>query len=287
MLISAPPGSGKENLALSIPYGTGRVATGEEPFILSLASGSKEESEKHLFGEEWPMEIAGLIYKAAGSVLFLDEAHHPENEEASVRPSLLRTFETGEYIPCGGKRPKKVNDVLFILATSRPLKSKSKIQGLADIRPIDFWTRMTHVVIVKHPFENIWAELPAVIQNFFVFFWWERLEKYYKIDPETEIDQENNKDSSLVRSDQMHKLKEEGKLINLAEVFYRRLHFILSQERVQPHELSIRGFRNIVTRIFSICAAQVAQGGAGCEIGQEKIDETIYEILDIAKLDPV
>lgn len=287
VLISAPPGSGKEQFAGSIPYGTGRINETSDMISISLASGIQGDLERLLYGtqDEHGNRRDGLIEKAKNSVLFLDEVHHPD-KRAGIRASLLRPLESEEYIPCGDTEPKKVENVLFVLATSKPLKSIEKVRGLADIPPRDFWTRMTHVIKIKHPFEGIYgSSLTDIINGFFRFFWWDRLEKFFKIDPETEIDQVANNLSYGLRLSQMQKLKDEN-LKELADRFCERLFFILSTERVQPHELSIRGFRNIVTRLFSICVAKVTEGDKWePEELEREMDPVIYEILEIAKLD--
>jgi hypothetical protein len=288
VLISAPPGSGKEQFSNSIPYGTGRVMPDEDTLTLSLSTGERKDLEKQLYGTK-KTEL-GLIAKAKDKVLFLDEVHHPE-KEAGIRASLLRPLESDEYTPLESDEPEEVENVLFVLATSKPLKGEKREKGLADIPPPDFWTRMTHVIKIKHPFEGIWDNsLPNIIDKYFKFFWWARLEKYFKIDPETEENQnKESKDKDLaltIRLDQMRQLKDNDKLDDLVKVFHEKLFFVLREERIQPHELSIRGFKNIVTRLFSISVSRVTQGFEFDPQDTEKhMASVIYEIIEIAKLD--
>ena len=299
VLISAPPGSGKELFSNSIPYGTGRVKPDEKVNTLSLGSGEKEYLEKLLYGEGENPE--GLIKNSKYGVLFLDEVHHPETEDG-IRASLLRPLESDDFIPVKSDKPEKVEDVLFVLATSKPLKGRNKGEkGLADIPPPDFWTRMTHVVTIKHPFEGIWGnDINDIIESYFKFFWWERVEKYFEIDPETQIDQKkvkykfvksNNTLEYHQRLHQMNILLEDNDkdefLPKLASDFREKFLYILSEKRIQPHEVSVRGFRNIVTRLFSICSSNITQG---IELEPDNLkremDPIIHEILEIATLAP-
>lgn len=302
VLISAPPGTGKENFSKSIPYGTGRLGIADDvsKYTISFADFIDRQGElaDKLFGKanRNGKIVDSLIIQSKGKVLFLDEVHHPETIPG-IRASFLRLLDPGYFEPKKAKKPEEVRDVLFVLATSKTLKTTKRGQkGLDKIPPPDFWTRMTHVVTVKHPFEGVWGEVfPDIIDNYFIFFWFDRLEKYFKIDPETE---ENLDPKSTIREfkyihrlNQMKKLKNESKngklkLKMLAEKFRERLTLILREERIQPHELSIRGFKNIVTRLFSISAESVAQGyDFDPEKIEKHIDPVIYEILEIAKLD--
>lgn len=190
VLLSAPPGSGKENYAVSIPYGNGRLTAGSLP-TLAFPSGAKEDLEKQLYGVSLPGGgiSEGMIAKAAGKALFLDEVHNPDRKgEVGIRASLLRTLESDDYTPVGSTTPVKVKDVLFILATSRRLKdTKSGSSGkpLARIDPKDFWTRMTHVIQIDHPLDFDAAEHSVkhaeVLRSFFKLFWWQRVEGLHKI----------------------------------------------------------------------------------------------------------
>lgn len=309
ILISAPPGSGKEQFSQSIAY-----SSGCEVNPLSFAEGEKDQLEKVLFGQVGQSgEIKpGLISKSEDKVLFLDEVHHPE-DDAGIRGSLLRVLESDQFTPVGSDKPIDINNVLFVLATSKPLKGKGKkARGLNEIPPIDFWTRMTHVITIKHPFESVWgSSFPNILDSYFSFFWWDRLEKYFKIDPRTEDNLKKikitsnfgfkekwvgNKDTDLDYKQRLAQMKElrdlpniDGNLKKLAEVFRERFTTILKEERIQPHEISIRGLKNIVTRIFSISTTAVTQGSSFNNTFlnelEKKMDPIIYEILEIATLD--
>lgn len=300
ILISAPPGSGKEQFAKSIVYGTGHLDNKNKDIsAIAFPMGKQEDLEKLLYGFKGAngKVIRGVIANSDPGVVFLDEVHYPE-KEPGIRASLLRPLESKEFIPIGAKETDKVkiNNVLFVLATSKPLKGKRGELGLNKVPPVDFWTRMTHVLQILHPFEGIWGEsIDIIVENYFIFFWWERLEKYFKIDPETKKDLQTKpakKDTlhvdynMLQRRAQMDKLQDMEKLKNLSQLFRKKLYLILKEERIQLHELSIRGFRNIVTRIFSISASEIVQG-EDFDISKLEncIEPIIYEILEIAKLD--
>jgi len=123
VLISAPPGSGKEVFAHSIPYGNNRPT--ENLQTLSLATDDQQGLLRQLYGkerEDGSIE-EGLIAKAAKSMLFLDELHQPKNiGDSTIRASLLRPLESDEFFPVESNRRQKVNDVLFVMATSKTLE---------------------------------------------------------------------------------------------------------------------------------------------------------------------
>ncbi len=93
VLVTGPPGCGKEDMAKSLVYGSGRP--GKDIQTLSLAQGDTSEHERRLFGRRCADggEEQGLIERAKGSALFLDEAHHPIEKEG-IRASLLRDLES-------------------------------------------------------------------------------------------------------------------------------------------------------------------------------------------------
>jgi len=272
VLISAPPGSGKENFANSIPYGNGRRA---DTFrTVSLASGDKTGIETQLYGrrrDDGSIE-EGLISQAAESALFLDEVHQPE-DNPEIRASLLRPIEADEYYPVGSNKAEPVRNVLFILATSRSLQRRGTSKTIRDIKPVDFWTRMTHVIEIDH-FLQI-ADTPEedfppswrsdALRALFKFFWWQRFEQFYGQQPALA-------DVGLWRNASM--ISYTGAEI----LFHRQAIVLLDEDMLKDRadqfadsvisiqgishlpQLSIRGLRSIVTRVFSIAASLVASG---------------------------
>jgi hypothetical protein len=267
VLISSPSGSGKEILASSIPYGNGRKTEGLQ--LLSMATDDQTDLERRLYGyqrADGSIE-GGLIAQASGSAIFLDEIHQPEkNKEGSARGSLLRTLEAGTYFPKGSLRPEKVDKVLFVMATSKA------IEELAEYKPIDFWTRVTHALRIPHPLDFVPRDgdergsMENVVEDFFKFFWWEACERQYDIDP---IGDPNDLPP--------HRVPEYRQLCSMIDVirpntdaaveftplpkqFARQFLQLLKGHELRPPQFSIRGIRNMVTRLFAIAWSEVAQG---------------------------
>lgn len=285
VLISAPPGAGKEVFASSIPYGNGRRT--ENFQSLSMASGEQKSLELQLYGCERPdgSVAEGLLAKAAKSALFLDEVHQTS---AITRASLLRPLEADEYFPVQSNKKQEVNDVLFVMATSKLLEE------LKQFEPPDFWTRMTHAVHVKHPLDftpsNGGPTLVEVIAKFFNCFWWDRTEKHYRTTPTFcgPIQDISAEPGMLLVHWQVHSMSKtmrEGsqKPKCFAETFVEEL----NKNSMSPADFSVRGIRSMVTRLFSIASSNVAQG---CDPWNDEdqfkrdVRAVFAEILKVAKL---
>jgi len=338
VLLSAPPGSGKEVFALSIPYGTGRDPARIQ--TVSLGAANQEELERQLFG--WKRDdgtIAdGFIKRAVGSALFVDEAHRPDDSEG-LRGSLLRPLEAGDYLPLQTSDPQRVGDVLFVFAASLPLHRPAgrsrrrprrglqrdenrRAECLEDIRPQDFWTRMTHVLEIKHPLnlaESRWvrdrrrlrggspvgqageAEVDSeplieletqIIEDLFAFFWWDRAEKYYKVriglqDVSTAVDDGDHasaRSAELLRRRHLRTLLKE--MSARAQQFARLLLECMQEQGCKPHELSVRGIRSIVSRVFSIVVTDITKGQLRGRVAEYDGDVkgAIKDIMGIATL---
>jgi hypothetical protein len=81
----------------------------------------------------------------------------------------------------------------------------------------------------------------------------------------------------------MSKIMEPDKPKVFAETFIEKLNF----ENMRPAEFSVRGIRNMVTRLFSIAAARVSQGQAPWEKDEkfvEDVKNVFAEILKVARL---
>jgi len=134
---------------------------------------------------------------------------------------------------------------------------------------------MTHALAIKHPLDftpkNGGTTLAEVLAKFFNCFWWENIKKRYQMSPafnnppkEVAADQ-----TKLIDYWQVHSMSkilevkfdanggmEPGKPKVFAETFINEL----NTHSMQPADFSVRGIRNMVTRLFSIAAANVSQG---------------------------
>lgn len=323
VLISAPPGSGKEDFTKSIPYGNGRPT--ENFQIISMADCDMGSLQRRLYGYEEIGRVyagkhrkpqrneivveedyeRGLIELAKGSALFLDEIHQPgpSQEQSVVRASLLRTLEAKEYFAVNGTTPRKVDKVLFVMATSIPLGK------LGEYNPPDFWTRMDHVIEIPHPlsfsaFDEKDPTMSDVVSNFFSHFWWTRIEEFYGMKPVFGPPQQEilsvpqktivfwqvhsmtqvmgfkcrNKDEpSLVP---MKKTDQKNFSYRFAEVFNECLsnHPNIQEARY----FSIRGIRNMVSRLFSIAASNVEKGQSPWETKDTKDKDSFTKDVEAA-----
>lgn len=283
VLLSAPPGSGKENLATSIPFGQGRPSDHFTP--ISLASSDPQSLERLLYGrkrEDGSIE-PGLLAQAQAdrSAVFLDEVHQPEDQKTSVRPSLLRPLESNEYFPVGSGRPEAIRDVLFVLATSK------LVRDLERVPPQDFWTRMTHVVPIKHPLDFLdgtdGVTRGQVIQDFFKCFWWDRAKSFYKVEPARRFEQPEDK-ARLLPVQQAQAILHPQNLTKAAESFARALLRALRTRRKQPRHCSIRGIRSMTSRLFSIAANEIANGRDDTWLSTftNHLDDIVKEIMPMA-----
>jgi hypothetical protein len=324
VLLSAPPGSGKDGYALSIPYGNGRVKEGDVPTV-AFSVGTKEDLEKQLFGYREPGGTIrpGLIARAAKKALFLDEVHYPDYEPG-IRASLLRTFESDDFTPVGAIEVEKVDKVLFILATSRKIQGQgSSGKSLSEISPPDFWTRMTHVVEMEHPLDpdrfpdclkSDQAKIREieinVLRNLFKCFWWQRAEAFFELSVHTPRDKLLTPGDAL-KFDHMKSMvvtePEENPLENMAKTFAEKLRDNFPKATNQPSQgteplcnssqmtgcasnlrnLSIRGIRTMVTRLFSNAFTRVLRGEEMYEekTFDEQLDAVFKEILPISQLE--
>lgn len=292
VLISSPPGSGKEVFANSIPVGNGRPA--DKIISLSMASDDQKGLERQLYGFAHPDGSIqdGLIAKASDAALFLDEVHQPEKEKTSAaRASLLRTLEAGTYFPQESVTERSVKNVLWVMATS-----KTPVE-LKDFKPIDFWTRMTHSQVIPHPLhfhENLKEGHThlQVVADFFRLFWWNLCDTQYQIDPTSNFNdlkinfipaywQQRAMLAVIVAKDGNR--VDQGKDWVFASLF---MSFLKGKEK-EPHLFSIRGIRNVVSRLFAIAWSNVAQGRdpwEKLEFFKKNVKSILDEIYPVAIL---
>lgn len=264
VLISAPPGSGKEQYAKCIPSGNGRKM--ENLQTLSLADSNHIETQRRIFGyiRSDGSACEGLLAAAKDGAIFLDEVHQPGKsaENAATRAALLRPLESREYFPHGCNEIHKVENVLFVMATSKILVD------LEDYEPQDFWTRVTHTVQIRHPFDLASVTdnseksklMERVAAKFFAFFWWGRVSQHCLVSISS------FKSNAKLKTDSvgMFSHRQAQVLLNLirngtAETFGRLFIEHCNKNNILPHQFSIRGVRSLVTRLFSIAAFAMAK----------------------------
>ena len=152
VLLAGPSGSGKELAAQAL------ARMGDRELLAHNAArfSSQEEATTTLFGVTKGAFTAvddrpGLIERANGGALFLDEAHVlPER----VQKSLLRVVEDGKVARFGQTQEKEV-DVRFVLATNEPAPT----YGLAH----DLLNRLM-VVNVPALSERV-ADIPGIFDH--------------------------------------------------------------------------------------------------------------------------
>ncbi len=143
VLVSGPPGSGKEKLSQNVHYGRGRPG---EIKSLSLGGIRQVELERLLYGgkSERGDLIPGYLETAERGSLFIDEVDKA-SEDNGMRAGLLRTMEAGEFLVPETTSIRSWDDVLWIFGAGMTLPE------LRTLRPPDFWTRMTNILEVWHP----------------------------------------------------------------------------------------------------------------------------------------
>ncbi|MBI2555945.1 MAG: hypothetical protein HYW13_00715 [Planctomycetes bacterium] len=116
----------------------------------------------------------GAIFKALRGTLIIDELDKANNK---VRAMLLRFLESDDVAIPG------TSIVLKIPEEMRPLYvfagSKTKKEFL-QLGPIDFWSRITHIVEMQHPLElGEIADRLRVTEDYVRSFWFERVEAFF------------------------------------------------------------------------------------------------------------
>ena len=162
VMVSGPPGSGKEVVARNL-HNLSRRSGG--PFIVvSAATIEPDRMELELFGEEarhdgtsGPRKI-GLLERAHGGTLFLDEV---SDMPVQTQNKILRVLLDQTFQRIGGSRPVSV-DVRVISSNSRDLP---KLVADGMFRG-DLFHRLNVVPINVPPLRRVREDIPALIEFF-------------------------------------------------------------------------------------------------------------------------
>lgn len=166
VLLTGETGTGKEVFAQAIHRESSRK---NNPFLaVNCATFGKELLESELFGHEKGAftgaikRKVGLLDEADGGTLFLDELGEMD---VLLQAKLLRVIETGEFMPVGDTKLKKV-DVRIIAATNRDLQQE--IHG-GNFRE-DLYYRIAVFTINLPPLRDRKSDISKLAQSFMELF---------------------------------------------------------------------------------------------------------------------
>lgn len=157
VLISGPPGSGKEVVARLIHKQSKRSRGAF--VVINAASISSERMENELFGVEKEGDIkkTGVFEQAHGGTLFIDEvADMPQNTQAKI----LRILTDQTFERVGGNKKVLVN-VRVISATSRDLREQISNNFFRE----DLFHRLSVVPVHVPPLIHRREDIPALIHQ--------------------------------------------------------------------------------------------------------------------------
>lgn len=162
VLLSGESGTGKELFARAIHAHSSRAARQLVAVDCSTFSSSLLESE--LFGHRKgaftgaDRDKPGIFEVADGGTLFLDEV---ANLNMDIQAKLLRTMETREFKPVGGRQLKKT-DIRIIAATNRDLQRMAE-EG--DFRE-DLFYRLNVFPIFIPPLRERRSDITRLLYHF-------------------------------------------------------------------------------------------------------------------------
>ncbi len=159
VLISGPPGSGKEVIARLIHAKSGRAA---QPFlVVSAATVSPESMEEELFGVEGkdgaPKKV-GLLERAHGGTLMFDEIGDMPME---TQGKILRVLVDQRFKRVGGDAPVAV-DVRIVTTTSRDLLADAAQGRFRE----DLFHRLNVVPVQAPSLSERRDDIPALVVYF-------------------------------------------------------------------------------------------------------------------------
>jgi two-component system nitrogen regulation response regulator NtrX len=157
VLISGPPGSGKEVVARLIHKQSKRSRGAF--IVINAASISAERMENELFGveEDGDIKKTGVFEQAHGGTLFIDEvADMPQNTQAKI----LRILTDQTFERVGGNKKVLVN-VRVISATSRDLREQINNNLFRE----DLFHRLSVVPVHVPPLIQRREDIPALVHQ--------------------------------------------------------------------------------------------------------------------------
>ena len=191
VLVIAPPGSGKDDLCKIMHLC--RIRAGKYG-VISLAGLTPEAAASKLFAltdtvahlEDAPegryikkdfkaKPEDGVLFRSLGGTVIIDEL---DKADEKTRSMLLRLLENDEVcIPNTTiivKIPKDMRP-LFVFAGSKTRKE------FLELPPIDFWTRLTHIIEMQHPLavedETI---RKRIAEDYLRMFWLSQVEECFR-----------------------------------------------------------------------------------------------------------
>ncbi|MEM9169877.1 MAG: sigma-54 dependent transcriptional regulator [Pseudomonadota bacterium] len=159
VMISGPPGSGKETVARALHAQSGRS---DAPFVVaSAAMIAPERMEEELFGVEGadgaPGQV-GLMERAHGGTLMFDEIGDMPPE---TQGKVLRVLVDQRFRRVGGAEPVSV-DVRIVSTTSRDLLKDAEAGAFRE----DLFHRLNVVPIATPSLSERRDDVPALVEYF-------------------------------------------------------------------------------------------------------------------------
>lgn len=163
-LLLGETGTGKSALAKHIHQGSNRSAG---PYMsMNCAYVAKDMMEGHLFGRapcaEFPEGTEGLVQKANGGVLFLDEI---SEMPLSMQVKLLRLLREKEYVAVGGIQAVQV-DVRVIASATRSLRQMTQLGTMRE----DLYYQLSSFELTIPPLRDRPVDVDVLVQHYLTHF---------------------------------------------------------------------------------------------------------------------